>query len=85
MRWAWPQNMLAEVAVPGAGVKASLNQKQKHHSASSEHSPTCAMWAEEKILILNPICLVIENTCCFKIRRDKKVRWEQSKDSKIAD
>ena len=48
MRWAWPQNMLAEVAVPGAGVKALLNQKQKHHSASSAHSPTCAMWAEEK-------------------------------------
>lgn len=35
----------------------------------------CAMWAEEKILILNPVCLVIENACCFKIRRGKKVRW----------
>lgn len=40
MRWAWPQNPLAEVAVPGAGVEALLNQKQKRYSASSAHSPS---------------------------------------------
>lgn len=78
MRWEWPQNTPVEVAVPGAGVEALLNQKQKHHSVSSAHSPTCATGAEEKMLILNPVCLVIENACCFKIRKDKKVRQESN-------
>lgn len=29
MRWAWPQNMLAEVAVPGAGSQGIVKSETK--------------------------------------------------------